>query len=130
MLFCYEYVCVHRCVLSRCLPSPLLVLFLWYKEMHISAMLTRSGLVMVSSTCHLGGCFRKRLIFKVASLVVQVVKNPPVMQETRVRSLHWEDSLGKWQPTTVFLPGESHRLKSLVGYSPWGVTKSRTRLSN
>ena len=24
-----------------------------------------------------------------------VVKNPPVMQETRVRSLHWEDSLEK-----------------------------------
>ena len=24
-----------------------------------------------------------------------MVKNPPVMQETRVRSLHWEDSLEK-----------------------------------
>jgi len=23
-----------------------------------------------------------------------------------------------WQPTPVFLPGESHRQKSLVGYSP------------
>ena len=58
------------------------------KEMHISAMLTRSGLVMVSGICHLGGCFWKRLIFKVASLVAQVIKNPPAMQETRVRSLH------------------------------------------
>ena len=26
----------------------------------------------------------------------------------------------KWQPTPVFLPGESHGGKSLVGYSPWG----------
>ena len=26
----------------------------------------------------------------------------------------------KWQPTQVFLPGESHEQKSLVGYSPWG----------
>ena len=26
----------------------------------------------------------------------------------------------KWQPTPVFLPGESHRQRSLVGYSPWG----------
>ena len=26
----------------------------------------------------------------------------------------------KWQPTPVFLPGESHGRKSLVGYSPWG----------
>ena len=34
----------------------------------------------------------------------------------------------KWQPTPVFLPGESHRQRSLAGYSPWGH-KSRTRLS-
>ena len=26
---------------------------------------------------------------------------------------------GKWQPTPVFLPGQSHRLRSLAGYSPW-----------
>ena len=26
----------------------------------------------------------------------------------------------KWQPIPVFLPGESHRRRSLVGYSPWG----------
>ena len=25
-----------------------------------------------------------------------------------------------WQPTPVFLPGESHGQKSLAGYSPWG----------
>ena len=25
-----------------------------------------------------------------------------------------------WQPTPVFLPGKSHRQRSLVGYSPWG----------
>ena len=24
------------------------------------------------------------------------------------------------QPTPVFLPGESHRQRSLVGYGPWG----------
>ena len=34
----------------------------------------------------------------------------------------------KWQPTPVFLPGESHRQRSLAGYSPWG-RRSRTRLS-
>ena len=32
------------------------------------------------------------------------------------------------QPTVVFLPGEFHGQKSLVGYSPW-VSKSQTRLS-
>ena len=26
----------------------------------------------------------------------------------------------KWQPTPVFLPGESHGLRSLAGYSSWG----------
>ena len=25
----------------------------------------------------------------------------------------------RWQPTPVFLPGESHGQRSLVGYSPW-----------
>ena len=25
-----------------------------------------------------------------------------------------------WQPTPVFLPGEAHGQRSLVGYSPWG----------
>ena len=26
----------------------------------------------------------------------------------------------KWQPTPEFLPGKSHGLRSLVGYSSWG----------
>ena len=30
----------------------------------------------------------------------------------------------KWPPTPVFLPGESHRQRSLVGYSLWGHTES------
>jgi len=32
----------------------------------------------------------------------------------------------KWQSTPVFLPGESHGLRSLVGYSPWGCEESDT----
>ena len=32
----------------------------------------------------------------------------------------------KWQPTPVFLPGESHGGRSLVGYSPWGCKESDT----
>ena len=28
--------------------------------------------------------------------------------------------LRKWQPTPAFLPGKSHRWRSLAGYSPWG----------
>ena len=30
----------------------------------------------------------------------------------------------KWQPTPVFLPGKFHRLRRLVGYSPWGCKES------
>ena len=35
--------------------------------------------------------------------------------------MHWRR---KWQPTPVFLPGESHGRRSLVGCSPWGCTES------
>ena len=50
-----------------------------------------------------------------------VVKNPPAMWETWVRSLGQEDPWRrKWQPTQVFLLGKSHGCRSLVGYSPWG----------
>ena len=42
------------------------------------------------------------------------------MQEMTVQSLSREDLLeSEWQPTPVFLPGESHGQRSLVGYSPW-----------
>ena len=35
--------------------------------------------------------------------------------------MHWRR---KWQPTPVFLPGESHGWRSLVVCSPWGHTES------
>ena len=39
----------------------------------------------------------------------------------------WEDALDEgWQPTPVFLPGESHGQGSLAGYSPWGSKGSDT----
>ena len=54
------------------------------------------------------------------------------MQETQVTgvwSLGWKDPLEEeWQPPPVFLPGELHRQRSLVG-SIHGVTKSQTQLS-
>ena len=31
-----------------------------------------------------------------------------------------------WQPTPVFLPGESHGQRSFVGYSAWGRKESDT----
>ena len=34
----------------------------------------------------------------------------------------------KWQPTPVFLPGEVHGQRSLIGYSPWGHRGVRCNL--
>ena len=57
-----------------------------------------------------------------ASLVAQLAKNLPAMQETWVRSLGWEDPLEKGTVTTpVFWPGEFHGL-----YSPWSCKESDT----
>ena len=53
-----------------------------------------------------------------------MIKDPPAMWETSVRSLSREDPLEKgrreWQSTPIFLPGESYGWRNLVGYSPWG----------
>ena len=61
-----------------------------------------------------------------ASLMAQTVKNLPEMQETRVQSLSQEYSLEKEIAThsPVFLPGEFHGQRSLVGYHPWGCKES------
>ena len=41
------------------------------------------------------------------------------------QSLGQEDPWRRaWQPTPVFLPGESHGQRSLAGYSPWGRKES------
>ena len=40
-----------------------------------------------------------------------------------VRKIPWRRA---WQPTPVFLPGESHGQRSLAGYSPWGCKESDT----
>jgi len=39
------------------------------------------------------------VLYRQASLVAQMVKNLPAMQETRVRSLGWEDPLEKGTAT-------------------------------
>ena len=43
----------------------------------------------------------------------------------RAMTKFWKAVRRKWQPTPVFLPGESHGRRSLVGYSP-RVTESDT----
>ena len=55
-----------------------------------------------------------------------MVKNPPAMKETWVRSLRKIPWRRKWLPTAVFLPGELPGQRSLAGYSPWGCRESDT----
>ena len=62
-----------------------------------------------------------------ASLVAQMVKNLPEMQKTEVRSLDQEDPQRReWIPTPLFLSGESHGKRGVVGYSPWYRKESNT----
>ena len=57
-----------------------------------------------------------------ASLVAQLVKNLPAIQEARVRSLGWEDPLEKGMVThSSILAWRIHGL-----YSPWGCKESDT----
>ena len=62
--------------------------------------------------------FKSFTIFKLVCFllfVAQLVKNPPAIWETWVRSLGWEDPLEKGKATTpVFWLGKFHGL-----YSPW-----------
>ena len=70
-------------------------------------------------------------------LVAQTVKNLPTLQETRVQSPSWEDSLEEEMATQssilffflLFLPGELHGQRSR-GATVHGVPKSPTRLSD
>ena len=50
------------------------------------------------------------------------IRTPITLGPTLMTS-HWRR---KWQPTPVFLPGESHGQRSLVGCSPW-ESQSQTR---
>ena len=62
-----------------------------------------------------------------ASLVAQMVSNLPVMQETWVLSLGWEDPLEEGIATTLlFLPGEFPWTEEPAGYTVHGVTKNWT----
>ena len=54
-------------------------------------------------------------------MVAQMVKRLPTMRETQIRSLVWEDPLEKEMATHSTCLEKSHGLRSLVGYSPWGV---------
>ena len=66
-------------------------------------------------------------IITVVSLVAQMVKNLPAMQGPRFNP--WMGKIPSRRGellTQVFLPGEFHRQRRLVGYTPWGRRESDT----
>ena len=73
--------------------------------------MSRSG---TAGSCGSSGAFQ----------VVLVVKNLPA----NAGDMGWIPGSGRFpgggQPTPVFLPGESHQQRNLVGYSPYGCKES------
>ena len=64
---------------------------------------------------------------KWASLVAQMVKSLPAMQETWVQSLGWEDPQlrgGHGNPLQHSCLENPHGQRSLAGFSPWGYKES------
>ena len=56
--------------------------------------------------------------------MAQTVKNPRAMQETWVWSLGWEDHWRRtWQPTSIFLPGESPWTEEPGGLQSMGLQR-------
>ena len=55
-----------------------------------------------------------------------VIKKKTCLQCRRCRRCRFDPWVRKtpwrrpWQPTPVFLPGESYGQRTLVGYNPWG----------
>ena len=99
--------------------------FMLRVENHTTYLLT---LIKINSGKQTTKAWNKSVFLKVwASLVAQLVKNPPAMQETWVQFLGWEDPLEK---------GTATHSTILAWRIPWtvqsvhGVAKSWTRLSN
>ena len=76
-------------------------------------------------------CNKTRYAYSGASQVAPGVKNLPA-NTGRHKRQEFKPWIGKilcrraWQPTPVFLPGESYGQRSLVGYSPQGGKESNT----
>ena len=90
--------------------------------------------------CRIGISMEEKAMAPHSSTVAR--KNPWMEEPGRLQSMgsltvrhYWTTSLSlstfmhwrrKWQPTPMFLPGESHGWRRLVGCSPWGCTESDT----
>ena len=74
------------------------------------------------NTCHYALCNYEKLLETLKYLIEEWInKSIPIPIRRRfhpwVRKIPWKRA---WQPSSVFLPGESHGSRSLVGYNPQG----------
>ena len=90
-----------------------------YRSLSDLLHLVKSSSMIIFSSIHVA-----------ASLVAQVVKHLPIMQETRVQSLGREDPLEKEMATHSSILAWKIPWTEEPGRLVHGVTKSRTRLSN
>ena len=87
------------------------------------------SLILQSSepcTCNSGQkrrncCYKVSISVWYVFLVAQMIENPPVMRETWVHSLGWEDPLEEGMSTQLQYSclENPHEQRSLAGYSPW-----------
>ena len=81
------------------------------------------GVVSWAKAVHLIRNLGKRKNFLSVSDIRESSCNAGPGFDPRVGKTPWRRA---WQPTPVFLPGKSHRQRSLVGYSLWGHKESDT----
>ena len=94
-----------------------------------------SGTELVSNTRCQTSCFMTLFLAmprdRWLAVVAQMVKNMPEMQVTWFNP--WAGKIPwrrEWQPTPVFLPGESHGQRTKLQAAVHGVTKNRTQLND
>ena len=92
---------------------------------------------LVAFQCEEGGDFPSVSLFHLLLLFFKGTDGGSVVKSPSAHAEDIEDAdlipgLGrfpwrrKWQPTPVFLPENSHRQRSLEGYSPWTCKQSNT----
>ena len=103
---------------SRSLPYSFFLLAMWHSLWDLSSLTRDPGIEAQSAQWR-------------ASLVAQQLRT--CLQCRKHGSNPWVGKIPwrrAWQPTPVFLPGGSHRQRSLAGYSTWGCKTVKTWLSD
>ena len=119
---------IFHCVNILHLVYPLIS---WWK-IEFSYLLDVLNNADVNTQLQVFGCMLSilHLVNVWVSQMALVVKNPPantgdieIWVHSWIRKIPWKRA---WQPISVFLLGESHGLRSLVGYSPLSREESDT----